>query len=144
MFQTLKNIIFYFYLSACRHIKIRNNLMDRFCEIYFWIFGPKNVPFPKNPNSYFYPFFNAYHQVQFQKNLIYLEEMPKASIFVFQEPYLPIFFIIKVFFKNPKESPLTTYQSLLSDLETRHVHFKTCAIEQDTCNWTRHVQLNRI
>ena len=39
-------------------------------EQILWSFArPKNIPFPTNPNNYFFPFFNACHWVKFQKTL---------------------------------------------------------------------------
>ena len=44
---------------------------QNFCIFAF--VGPIYVPFFENPNSHFYPFFNACLRVQFQKDLIDLE-----------------------------------------------------------------------
>ena len=69
-----KIVTFISFLNACHLIKFLQwqRLQWRYFVkfLYFCIFGPKNALFLKNPYSYFYLFFNASHQVQFQRTLI--------------------------------------------------------------------------
>ena len=57
---------YYLLLNACRHKHFQKILWTDFVKfLYLCTFEPKNVPFTKNPNSFFYQMFYPYYQVQF-------------------------------------------------------------------------------
>ena len=72
------NIRFSLLLNTCYHIKLRKISSSDFVKFCFCIFGPKNVPFFKNPNSHLYPLPTFFGNFRKLNEEIYRKKLQKC------------------------------------------------------------------